>query len=132
MLRYMLDSDICIYVMKNRPAGLRERFYRFEEQLGISTITLAELLFGAERSGRPAANLRAVEEFCAPLSVLDFSAKAAAHYGRMRAALAARGTPIGALDLLIGAHALAEGLTLVTNNAREFERLPGLAVENWT
>ncbi|HEY5208778.1 MAG TPA: type II toxin-antitoxin system VapC family toxin [Stellaceae bacterium] len=127
----MLDTNICIYVMKNYPARLQERFNRFAEQLCVSSITLGELYFGAEHSARPADHFRAVEEFAARLAVLDFSAKAAAHYGRMRADLARRGTPIGALDLLIGAHARAEGLTLVTNNVREFERLAGLDIENW-
>jgi tRNA(fMet)-specific endonuclease VapC len=99
--------------------------------LCISTVTLGELYFSAEKSARPADNIEAVEEFCAGLDILAFPALAAAHYGQMRAHLAKRGTPIGALDLLIGAHARAEGLTLVTNNVREFRRLPGLDIENW-
>jgi tRNA(fMet)-specific endonuclease VapC len=127
----MLDTNICIYVIKDRPARLRERFNRFADQLCISSIVLGELYYGAEKSTRPALNLQTIEEFSGGLVVLDFSAKAAAHYGRMRAELARRGTPIGALDLLIGAQARAEGLTLVTNNVREFRRLPGLDIENW-
>ena len=97
----------------------------------MSSITLGELYYGAEKSARPPDNIAAIDEFCARIEVLDFPAKAAAHYGAMRAELARRGTPVGALDLLIGAHARAEGLTLVTNNLREFERMPGLNVENW-
>lgn len=131
MLRYMLDTNICIYVMKRHPSELRERFNRFAEQLCISTIVLGELYYGAEKSARPSANLQAVEKFCEHMEIRPFSVKAAAVYGRMRAELARRGTPIGALDLLIGAHACAEDLTLVTNNVREFERLPGLVLENW-
>jgi len=130
-LRYLLDTNICIYVINNYPAPLRARFERFIDQLCVSSITVGELYFGAEKSARRSDNIAAVEEFCERLDVLPFTAKAAAQYGRMRAQLAKRGTPIGALDLLIGAHARAEGLTLVTNNLREFRRLPDLHVENW-
>ena len=131
MLEYMLDTNICIYVIKDRPAELRERFDRLAEQLCISTITLGELLFGAEKSARQSQNLRAIEEFSERLEVVPFSAKAAAHFGQIRAELAWRGTPCGAYDMLIGAHARSEGMVLVTNNIREFERMPGLRVDNW-
>lgn len=131
MLQYMLDTNICIYVIKNYPAKLRERFNRLAEQLSISTVTLAELSYGAEKSGRRLENLQAVEQFAARLEVLPFSSRAAAHYGRIRASLEGAGKPIGPHDTLISAHARAEGLTLVTNNVREFRRVPGLNVENW-
>lgn len=131
MLQYLLDTNICIYVIKDYPPRLRERFNRLAEQLAISSITLAELYYGAEKSNRRLENLQAVEHFAARLEVLAFSPKAAAHYGQMRAELERAGKPIGAHDLLIGAHARAEGLTVVTNNAREFRRLPGIRVENW-
>ncbi|HKO10256.1 MAG TPA: type II toxin-antitoxin system VapC family toxin [Alphaproteobacteria bacterium] len=131
MLQYMLDTNISIYVIKNYPAKLRERFNRLAEQLAISSITLGELYYGAEKSARRLENLQAVEQFAARLEVLPFPPKAAAHYGQLRAELERLGRPIGAHDMLIGAHARAEGLIVVTNNAREFRRLPGLRVENW-
>ena len=131
MLQYMLDTDICIYVMKNHPTELRERFNRLAEQLRISSITLAELYYGAEKSARKLENVEAVEEFASRLDVLAFSPKAARHYGQLRTDLERAGTPAGAHDTLIGAHARAEGLIVVTNNVREFERMPGIRVENW-
>jgi tRNA(fMet)-specific endonuclease VapC len=131
MLQYMLDTNICIYVMKNYPAKLRERFNNLAEQLCISAITLGELHFGAEKSARPPENLQAVEEFTARLEILPFSPKAAVHYGQVRAELERAGKPVGSLDMLIAAHARAEGLVIITNNTREFRRIPGLRVENW-
>ena len=131
MLEYMLDTDTCIYVLKNRPPGLRERFNRLAEQLCISTITLAELSYGTEKSSRRDENRRGVDGFAARLDVLPFSAEAALHYGQVRAELERSGRPAGAHDMLIGAHARSAGLIIVTNNVREFERIPGLRVENW-
>jgi tRNA(fMet)-specific endonuclease VapC len=132
MLRYMLDTDTCIYVIRDRPSGLRQRFDELEDQLSISAITLGELIYGAENSGRQARNLQTIDQFAGRLEVLPFSAKAAAHYGQIRALLRRAGRPVGIHDLLIGAHARSEGLVLVTNNVREFGRLPGLQVETWT
>ena len=131
MLQYMLDTNICIYVIKNYPSELRERFNRLAEQLCISTVTLAELHYGAEKSARRLENLQAIEHFTARLDVLDFSSKAAAHYGQIRTELERLGKPVGAHDMFIAAHARAEGLIIVTNNIREFARVPGLRVENW-
>ena len=131
MLEYMLDTNICIYVIKNRPAALGERFDQLAEALCISTITLGELLYGAEKSARRSQNLQVVEQFTARLEVMPFSLKAAAHFGQIRAELARLGTPCGAYDMLIGAHARSEGLVLVTNNVREFLRISGLRVDNW-
>jgi tRNA(fMet)-specific endonuclease VapC len=131
-LQYMLDTNICIYIVKNYPPGLRERFNRLAEQLCISSITLGELHYGAEKSVRRLENLQAIEEFMARLEVLAFSAKAAAHFGQLRPELERAGRPTGAYDMLIGAHARSEGLTVVTNNRREFDRMPGLRVEDWT
>jgi len=131
MLEYMLDTNICIYVIKNRPTALRERFDQLAEALCISVITLAELLYGVEKSARRTPNLQAVEQFTARLEVVPFSPRAAAHFGQIRAELAKLGTLCGAYDMLIGAHARSEGLTLVTNNVREFQRIPGLLVVNW-
>jgi tRNA(fMet)-specific endonuclease VapC len=131
MLEYMLDTNICIYVIKNRPAALRERFDQLAEALCISAITLGELLYGVEKSTRRSQNLQAVEQFTARLEVVPFSLRAAAHFGQIRAELAKLGTLCGAYDMLIGAHARSEGLMLVTNNVREFHRIPGLLVDNW-
>lgn len=131
MLQYMLDTDICIYINKSHPSKLQQRFNRLAEQLCISAITLGELYFGVEKSARRTENLQALERFIGRLTVLPFSAKAASHYGQLRVELQHSGKPVGGNDLLIGAHARAEGLTLVTNNTREFERMPGLRVENW-
>jgi tRNA(fMet)-specific endonuclease VapC len=131
MLTYMLDTNICIYVMKNYPADLREKFNAQAEQLCISSITLGELHYGAEKSARRADNLTAIEDFVARLEVLAFAAKAAAHYGQLRAELERAGTPCGPHDMQIGGHARSEGLIVVTNNAREFGRMPGIRTENW-
>lgn len=131
MLAYMLDTNICIYVMKNYPQELREKFNSLAEQLSISSITLGELHYGAEKSARRAENLIAVEHFVARLDVLPFDAKAAAHYGQVRAELERAGTPCGPHDMQIGGHARSQGLIIVTNNMREFSRMKGIRVENW-
>lgn len=131
MLRYLLDTNIVIYVIKQRPPEARVLFNRHAGRMAISAVTLAELLHGAEKSSRPDVNLTVVEDFCSRLEVLAYGAKAAAHYGAIRAALERAGQPIGVNDLHIAAHARSEGLTLVTNNLPEFERVPALQVENW-
>ena len=132
MLRYLLDTNICIDVIKRRPESLLDRFNDNASQLAISTITLAELLHGAEKSSQPQRALGVVEDFCSRLDVLDYGVKAAQHYGQIRTALERRGLPIGVNDLHIAAHARSEGLTLISNNLREFERVGGLLYENWT
>jgi tRNA(fMet)-specific endonuclease VapC len=131
MLTYMLDTNICIYVIKNYPRVLREKFNSLAEQLCISAITLGELYYGAEKSARRVDNLTAIEHFVARLDVLPFEAKAAAHYGQVRAELEQAGTPCGPHDMQIGGHARSEGLIIVTNNIREFSRMPGIRAENW-
>ncbi len=131
MLAYMLDTNICIYVMKNYPQELRDKFNSLAEQLCISSITLGELHYGAEKSARRADNLIAVEHFVARLEVLPFDEKAAAHYGQVRAELERAGTPCGPHDMQIGGHARSQGLIIVTNNMREFSRVKGIRVENW-
>ena len=131
MLRYLLDTNICIDVIKRRPELVLDRFNEHAAHLAISSITLAELLHGAEKSSQPQRTLAVVEDFCSRLDVLDYGAKAAQHYGQIRASLEQRGTPIGVNDLHIAAHARSEGLTLVSNNLREFERVDGLLYENW-
>jgi tRNA(fMet)-specific endonuclease VapC len=131
MLAYMLDTNICIYVMKHHPPELRDRFNALADQLCISSITLGELHYGAEKSAQRDKNLAALEHFVARLDVLPFGDKAAAHYGQVRAELERAGTPCGPHDMQIGGHARSEGLIVVTNNMREFARMPGLRSENW-
>ena len=131
MLRYMLDTDTCIYTIKNKPAEVRQRFNTHATQLCISTITLMELLYGAEKSAAPQRNMNVVEGFAARLAVLDYDAQAASHTGQLRAELAAAGRPIGPYDQMIAGHARSRGFVLVTNNTKEFERVSGLRLENW-
>jgi tRNA(fMet)-specific endonuclease VapC len=131
MLRYMLDTNIVIYVIKKRPLSALQVFNQEAGHMAISSITLAELLHGAEKSNAPAASLAVVEDFCSRLDVLPYGPKAAQHYGSIRSALEKRVQTIGVNDLHIAAHARSEGLTLVSNNLREFERVEALRLCNW-
>lgn len=131
MLKYLLDTNIVIYVMKRRPLEVLTLFNQHANQMAISAITLSELFHGAEKSQKVNANLLAIEDFCSRLEVLPYGAKAAQHYGAIRAVLEKSGTPIGVNDLHIAAHGRSEGLTVVTNNLSEFSRVPGLQAENW-
>lgn len=131
MLKYMLDTNIVIYVIKHRPPEAREVFNRNGGHMCISSVTLAELFHGVEKSSKPDHNLRQVEDFISRLEVLEYGPKAAAHYGDIRADLERKGKIIGVNDLHIGAHARSEGLVIVTNNAKEFDRIDGLRLENW-
>ena len=131
MLKYLLDTNIAIYVIKRRPPAALALFNAHAGHLAISSITLSELLHGAEKSSAAAKSLAVVEDFCSRLEVLNYGPKAAQHYGQIRAALEQAGTPIGVNDLHIAAHARSEGLILVSNNLREFERVPALQLENW-
>jgi tRNA(fMet)-specific endonuclease VapC len=131
MLRYMLDTDFCIDVLRDRPAELRGRFDAEADALCISTVTLAELLHGAAKSGRPIDNRHEVERFVARLAVLSFDAEAADHSADIRATLERRGNPIGAYDVLIAGHARSRGLVVITGNTGEFGRVEGLRAENW-
>ena len=131
MLKYMLDTNIVIYVIKRRPIELLEVFNRHAGQMCISSITLAELLHGVEKSAMPDHNLKQIEDFISRLEVLEYGGKAAAHYGDIRTDLERKGTPIGVNDLHIAGHARSEGLTLVSNNLREFERVDALRLVNW-
>ena len=131
MLKYMLDTNIVIYVIKRRPVELLEVFNRHAGQMCISSITLAELLHGVEKSSMQDSNLLKVEDFISRLEVLKYGTKAASHYGEIRADLERKGTPIGVNDLHIAGHARSEGLTLVSNNIREFERVEALRLVNW-
>ena len=131
MLRYMLDTNICIYTIKNNPAAVREKFQQHQNHLCISSIVLSELLYGAEKSSQPEKSLALIEGMAARLEVLGFDEHAAAHAAEIRADLARKGTPIGHYDVLIAGHARSRGLVLVSNNLREFERVDGLRLENW-
>ncbi|WP_028301450.1 type II toxin-antitoxin system tRNA(fMet)-specific endonuclease VapC [Oceanospirillum beijerinckii] len=131
MLRFMLDTNIVIYVIKRRPIEVLETFNKYAGQMCISSITLAELMHGVEKSAVPEKNLRNVEDFVSRLEVLDYGNKAADHYGNIRASLERQGKTIGVNDLHIAGHARSEGLTLVSNNTREFERIDGLMLVDW-
>ena len=131
MISCMLDTNICVYVINARPPTVLARF-RQESlgSIGISSVTAAELAFGVAKSGSTR-NREALEMFLAPLEVMPFDASAIWHFGELRAGLERRGQPIGALDTMIAAHALASNTILVTNNTREFTRVPGLRLKNW-
>lgn len=131
-MTYMLDTNICIYGMKNRPPQVEEAIRRgLDRGICISAITLAELEHGVQKSQSVAKNTEALLKFLTILEVLPFDDRAAVEYGKIQAFLQRNGTPIGTADALIAGHARAEGLILVTNNVREFARVPGLTVENW-
>ena len=132
-MRYMLDTNICIYAIKNKPAEVIRNFLRHNpDEMCISSITYGELMHGVEKSQAVEKNRIAMSLFLSPLTILDFDSHAAEEYGKIRADLERKGTPIGPLDMLIAGHAKAEGLTIVTNNTREFCRVADLPVEDWT
>lgn len=131
-MNFMLDTDICIYIIRQKPREVLERFNDYKVgDIGISSITLAELQYGASKSLHPQKNIHALNEFIAPLEIAAFDEQAAQYYGEVRAFLEKRGTPIGSMDTLIGAHAVGLGVTLVTNNVREFQRIKDLSLVNW-
>ncbi|MHB1532959.1 MAG: type II toxin-antitoxin system tRNA(fMet)-specific endonuclease VapC [Acidithiobacillus sp.] len=128
----MLDTNICIYIMKRQPPEVESRLRDVAiGDVSLSSVVLAELWYGVHRSQRPERNETALRDFLRFVNVLDWPSEAAAVYGAIRATLTRQGSPIGGNDLLIAAHAIHEGATLVTNNGREFERVPGLNLENW-
>lgn len=131
MLSHMLDTNICIYVMRDRHPIPRARFLALEGKLSVSSVTVGELAYGAEKSGRPKQNLEELDMFLSQVRVIDFDEMAARHYGQLRSELERAGTRCGPYDTQIGAHARSRGLIIVTNNRREFDRMPGLRVENW-
>jgi len=133
VIRFLLDTSICIALIRGQAAGVLARLRRRKiGTIGISTITLAELRYGVAKSGDPGRNAVALAHFCAPLEICPFDHRAAASYGVIRAQLEAAGTPIGPLDTLIAAQGVALGATVITTNEREFRRVPGLRVANWT
>lgn len=132
MVAYLLDTDICIYLIKRKPAKVLAKLQSLEiSTVGISAITLSELEYGVAKSSKPDRNKLALAEFVAPLELLPYDDAAAAQYGPIRTFLETQGTPIGPLDTLIAAHASALECTIVTNNEKEFSRIPNLSVENW-
>ncbi|SCA56315.1 tRNA(fMet)-specific endonuclease VapC [Candidatus Terasakiella magnetica] len=132
MLRYMLDTNICIFVIKNRPQHMRAVFNEQAHHMCVSSITIAELMYGAEKSQQKEKNIRVVEDFAARLDIVDFDEEAATHYGEIRSTLEKKGTPIGPYDLMLAGHARSKGLVMVTNNMREFSRVEGLRLEDWS
>ncbi len=129
---YLLDTNICIYLIKKKPINVLRRFQEAGAgRIGISSITLSELVFGVEKSQPYKKNIQALEKFTISLEILPYDTKAAYFYGKIRKELESQGTPIGPMDTLIAAHALSRNLVLVTNNSKEFKRVKKLKVENW-
>ncbi len=131
-MRYMLDTNICSYVLRDRPPTVRKRFEKAGDgNLAISTVVLAELLFGAARHPKGESIRREIEDFASRVAVLPWDESAADHYGDIRASLEKKGTPIGGMDMIIAAHARSIGATLVSNDLSHFEKVPGLKLANW-
>ena len=132
-MEYLLDTNICIYIIKKKPIDVFEKFKNFTVgDIGISSITLAELQYGIEKSSNAEKNREALEKFLTPIEIIDYGYDATIEYGKIRAELEKKGVPIGPLDMLIASHAKSLDVILVTNNVREFERISGLKTENWT
>ncbi|WP_162847956.1 type II toxin-antitoxin system tRNA(fMet)-specific endonuclease VapC [Mariprofundus erugo] len=131
MLKYMLDTNIVIYTIKNRPAHVRDSFKLHDGQMCISSVTFGELVYGAERSSQPERNLADIQGLVARLEIVPFDEHATEHFGQLRAELYNIGQPIGPYDMMIAGHARSMGLILVTNNEKEFARVPGLRLQNW-
>jgi tRNA(fMet)-specific endonuclease VapC len=131
-MKFMLDTNICIYIIRRKPAEVIHKAKSIDaSQVCISAITLSELEYGVQKSANAAKNRFALAEFVTPFEILPFDGEAAACYGEIRAMLERKGSPIGSMDMLIAAHALSHNLTLVTNNEKEFKRIPSLRVTNW-
>ena len=131
MIRYLLDTNIVIYTMNNRPQTVKEAFDKHQDAIAVSSITMMELFYGAECSGNPERNRRVIEGFAVRLTVLDYDERAASHTAQIRAALKSVGKPIGPYDAMIAGHARSQGLEVVTNNTSEFERVSALQISNW-
>jgi tRNA(fMet)-specific endonuclease VapC len=131
-MKYMLDTNICIYIIRKKPVQVLKRLQKNDiSDICISSITLAELEYGIAKSSNILQNRMALVEFLAPIEILPFDENAALKYGPLRADLEKRGEPVGAYDMLIAAHAISENLTLVSNNTKEYSRISGLTLENW-
>ena len=132
MIKYMLDTNTCIYIIKRKPVDVIDRFMRLQiSQVSVSSITLSELEYGVIKSSKPEQNHLALAQFLSPMEILPYGDAAAQHYGKLRVYLEKHGTPIGSLDMLIAAHALSTDCILITNNVKEFERVPNLKINNW-
>jgi len=132
-MEYLLDTNICIYIIKKKPFEVFEKFKTLTiGDVGISSITLAELQFGIEKSSNAEKNREALEKFLTPIEIIDYGFEASVEYGKIRAELEKKGIPIGPLDMLIASHAKSLDVVLVTNNMKEFESIAGLKIENWT
>ena len=131
-MKYLLDTNICIYIIKKKPKAVIKKFTKLRPgSVAISSITLSELYYGVVKSSKPNENMIALQEFISPLIVLDFTDQDALFYGKIRADLEKKSKPIGAMDLLIASIAISKELAVVTNNVKEFSRIPDLKVENW-
>lgn len=132
MKRYMLDTDMCSYIIREHPVSVLKRFQTLAmEQLCVSVVTYAELIYGVERSSSRRINRPVIEDFVRHLDVMDWDTKAADQYSVIRAGLEAAGTPIGAMDMMIAAHAKSIKAVLVTNNQKHFKQVRGLKIDNW-
>ena len=131
MLKYLLDTNVVIYAIKNRPQSLRRKFNQLQGQMAVSAVTWGELIYGVERSAQPERNLADIESLGARIEVLPFDQIAANHFGQIRAELYRIDRPIGPYDMMIAGQARARGLVLVSNNVKEFKRVSGLMLENW-
>ena len=132
MTRYLLDTNICIYLIKKKPETVLERLLKCSlEQIFVSSITYSELEYGVAKSANPEKNAAALQEFLIPFQVLPWGSKSAQFYGHIRAYLEKKGTPIGVHDEMIGAHALSLEMTLVSNNIKHFKKIPEISLENW-
>jgi len=128
----MLDTNICIYIIKNRPQSVREKFHKYDiGELVISTITVSELMYGVYKSQYVEKNLKVIENFLMPFEIVEYDYTTSIEYGKIRAFLEKKGQVIGNMDMQIAGHALALDVTLVTNNTKEFERVPHLKLDNW-
>jgi len=132
-VKYLLDTNICVFIFRRKFPSVLQRLHQTQAgEVGISAVTLAELRYGADRSSDPPKNHAVIDAFLTTVAVFEFHEDAARFYGIVRSELESRGTPIGPLDNMIAAHSLSLGVTLVTNNVREFSRVTGLAVEDWS
>jgi tRNA(fMet)-specific endonuclease VapC len=131
-MKYMLDTNMCIYIIKKHPANVLKKLMAFDmNDICISSITVAELMYGVQKSQYQQKNQAALQEFISPFEIMSFDSEVAVHYGELRAYLEKNGIPIGSLDMIIAAHAQCLGVILVTNNNKEFDRVPKLKIENW-
>jgi len=131
-MKYLLDTNICVALIRQKTKALIKQLTAHKPgDIGISTITIAELVHGAQKSNQTEQNMTALDQFLLPLEIVDFDQSAAVIYGHIRSRLENKGTLIGSMDMLIAAHALSLGVALVTNNTREFKRIPSLKLEDW-